>query len=79
MNYIYRLESELEIEKCHTEFLEKLLKILYGDGWEKLTLAEAKRCKIIRPHNNRVESDAGKRCFHCGSTNLEYDGTCRDC
>lgn len=21
----------------------------------------------------------GPRCRHCGSTNLEFDGTCRDC
>lgn len=24
-------------------------------------------------------SDGEKRCFSCGSTNLEHDGTCRDC
>ena len=41
--------EQLEIEKDHTEFLESLLQALYGVGWDKLTIATAKQCKIVRP------------------------------
>lgn len=37
-----QLEEELEEEKEHSLFLEKLLKALYGEGWEKLTISKAK-------------------------------------
>lgn len=43
MKYITRLEEELQAEKEGSAFLKKLLKTLYGDGWEKLTLYEAKK------------------------------------
>lgn len=32
----------LEEEKDHSAFLEKLLRCLYGDGWDKLTIFDAK-------------------------------------
>jgi len=40
-----KLKELLEKEKEHSAFLEKLLSELYGEGWEKLTLAEAKRLR----------------------------------
>jgi len=43
MKYITRLQEELRAEKEGSAFLEKLLKTLYGDGWEKLTLYDAKK------------------------------------
>jgi hypothetical protein len=33
-----QLENELEEEKDHSAFLEKLLRVLYGDGWDKITI-----------------------------------------
>jgi hypothetical protein len=40
------METEMlekyEIERDHSAFLEKLLETLYGDGWDKLTLSDAK-------------------------------------
>ena len=43
-----------------------------GDGVEyvRADLADA---------SQPVKADGRKRCYNCGSTNLEYDGTCRDC
>lgn len=35
------LEAKLEEERDHSAWLEKLLRVLYGDGWEKLTIAHA--------------------------------------
>lgn len=34
---------------------------------------------LKRHLTNTTHSGGKKRCFNCGSTNLEYDGTCRDC
>lgn len=36
------LEINLEEEKDHSAFLEKLLHTLYGDGWSKITIFDAK-------------------------------------
>jgi len=47
MNYINRLENDLETEKEHSEFLERLLEALYGSGWDKLTLSAAKNLKVV--------------------------------
>ena len=44
--HIEYLENELENEKNHTSFLGKLLETLCGDGWEKLTIAEAERRNV---------------------------------
>jgi len=33
--------DELETEKDHSNFLEQLLKALYGSGWEYLTISKA--------------------------------------
>ena len=41
MNYIKQLEHDLETERDHAKFLGLLLKELYGDGWDKLTLFRA--------------------------------------
>ena len=38
---IEQLENELETEKDHSAFLEKLLRIIYGEGWDRLTIYEA--------------------------------------
>jgi len=37
------LKEKLKKEEDHTKFLGMLLKILWGEGWEKLTIAEAER------------------------------------
>ena len=34
--------TELETEKDHSKFLECLLAALYGEGWEKVTIYDAK-------------------------------------
>ena len=36
------IKYELEKEKEHSKFLERLLSALYGEGWEKLTIYDAK-------------------------------------
>lgn len=40
--YLDTEEKEIEREKDHSNFLERLLTVLYGEGWEKLTIYEAK-------------------------------------
>jgi len=40
---IAKLQAELETEKEHSAFLERLLKALYGEDWEKLTLCDAEK------------------------------------
>jgi len=52
------------LQRQHAEFLEQ--KIITQD----LTGQDTK-CRCVEP--------TGKRCINCGSTNLEYDGTCKDC
>ena len=42
------LQTMLEEEEYHSAFLEKLLHVLYGEGWNKLTLSEAKRYKVVK-------------------------------
>ena len=40
--------NELETEKEHSNFLEQLLKALYGSGWEYLTISKANEiCKSL--------------------------------
>ncbi len=34
-------ELELELEKAHSRFLERLIAALYGPEWERLTVCEA--------------------------------------
>ena len=41
MKNINEIEALLEEERDHTAFLEKLLRILYGEGWNKLTINDA--------------------------------------
>ena len=36
------IKDELEKEKDHSKFLERLIEAIYGEGWERLTLYEAK-------------------------------------
>lgn len=43
------LEEQLITEKEHSEFLEALLRALYGVGWDELTISVAKQCQIVRP------------------------------
>ena len=38
----------LQTEKEYSKFLENLLKELYGDGWNKLTILDARRCEVIK-------------------------------
>ena len=38
-------EAEIEKEKYASKFLEELIKILYGENWENLTIHEAKKFK----------------------------------
>lgn len=45
---IGELKAELEEEKDHSAFLEKLLKALHGKGWSKLTISEARRIREQR-------------------------------
>jgi len=40
-NHLSNVEDELETEKEHSNFLEQLLKALYGSGWEYLTISKA--------------------------------------
>ena len=50
---IEEIQSALDGEREHSAFLEKLLKVLYGDGWNKLTLFDAKK---IYEHNKALET-----------------------
>ena len=34
---------ELEAEREHTAFLEELLRTLYGEGWNHITICDAER------------------------------------
>ena len=40
-NHLSNVQDELETEKNHSNFLERLLKALYGSGWEYLTISKA--------------------------------------
>jgi len=57
MNYITVLQEKLQTEIEHSQFLEKLLKALYGDGWEKLTLYDAKNWQA---QHESIERAAGE-------------------
>ena len=41
--YREQLEEELKDEQDHSAFLEKLIEALYGEGWNKLTIDDAKK------------------------------------
>ncbi len=45
--YKEQLEEELEEEKQHSAFLEKLVAALYGEGWTMLTLNKAKEWRKL--------------------------------
>jgi len=40
-SHLSNVEDELKTEKEHSNFLERLLKALYGSGWEYLTISKA--------------------------------------
>ena len=42
---VRELEADLETEKDHSKFLGELVQHLYGDGWENLTIHEAKKLR----------------------------------
>lgn len=37
------LTEKYEAEQEHSAFLERLLSILYGNGWEHITMADARK------------------------------------
>jgi len=37
------LQYKLQEEKEHSKFIEELIETLYGEDWDKLTIAEAKQ------------------------------------
>lgn len=61
---ITELQAELETEKEHSAFLERLLKALYGEGWEKLTLYGAEKWR--ERHLSSSSSGAAGNCPRCG-------------
>ena len=69
--------EQLKTEEEHSAFLEKLLRTLYGDGWEKLTLSKARAWHIQHfASQQAVQADA-KKCGFCGSAEIETK--CQDC
>jgi hypothetical protein len=58
-----QLENELEEEKDHSAFLEKLLRVLYGDGWDKLTISDAKQRRVIKVTKQTDTPDAANKSF----------------
>ena len=40
-SHLSNVWDKLETEKNHSNFLERLLKALYGSGWEYLTISKA--------------------------------------
>jgi len=46
LSYLRYIENELEDEKDHSAFVEKLLRLVYGNGWDKLTISDG--LKIAR-------------------------------
>ena len=63
MNYITVLQEKLQTEIEHSRFLEELLKTLYGEGWDKLTLFEAKKWR--ERHLTRHSSGRATVCPYC--------------
>lgn len=41
------LEAEFKQERDTTDFLERLIEALYGQGWKSLTICEARKLKVI--------------------------------
>ena len=62
---ITKLQADLEIEKEHSAFLEKLLKLIYGTGWDKLTIQDAMKIARSR-HLSSSSSRAAGNCPKCG-------------
>lgn len=57
------LAAKLEEEKDHTAWLEKLLGVLYGTGWKKLTISNAKEWHNKYFASQQVAEDKlAKRC-----------------
>lgn len=77
MSNIEFLKNELETEKEHSAFLEKLLQALYGEGWDKLTLFDAKRCEVIKTLTTQKDTKMTCKCVICdeckGSGNIWVD------
>ena len=55
---IEELEAKLESENDHSRFLESLLEYVYGEGWETLTIHEAKK---YRKRITAIETTAQER------------------
>jgi len=53
--------AKLEEERDHSAWLEKLLRVLYGDGWNKLTISNAQEwhTKHIASQPNVQDGTAG--------------------
>ena len=67
MNYINKLQNDLMEEKEHSSFLEELLKTLIGDGWDRLTLYDAKRLhNLYASHPSNEEGEKRWFCENCG-------------
>ena len=43
-----RLEMIIDELEEQVAFLEDLLETLYGEGWDELTIADAKRCIVLK-------------------------------
>ncbi len=59
-----KLKVILEGERDHSMFLEELLAALYGPGWDKLTIYEAKKWR--KRHLTSRRSRAAGACDHQG-------------
>ena len=46
LDCIASLRAEVESEKAHSKFLEKLLEAIVGPGWNKLTIYDAEKMQI---------------------------------
>ena len=56
---IEELEAKLESKNDHSRFLESLLEYVYGEGWETLTIHEAKKKKIPQAHHSHRNNCPG--------------------
>jgi hypothetical protein len=74
-SHVRDLEAELETEKDHSKFSGELVQHLYGDGWENLTIHEAK--KLRARHSALVEAAKKSektfyKMLHHFAGNLDY-------
>ncbi len=58
-----KLKTRLEGERDHSMFLEELLAALYGPGWDKLIIYEAKKWR--KRHLTSRSSRAAEACAKC--------------